>query len=286
MKIQIASDLHLEFLQRDFPGETLITPHPDADVLVLAGDIASGTQVIDLFARWPVPVLHVMGNHEAYGRDIQKLEDELRAAAARTQIHFLENDRIDIDGVRFLGTTLWTDYALFAGEGRSIDAAMNAARSFMVDHTEIRLNRQPFAPIDALLRHDAARAWLTAELAVPFDGPTVVVTHHGVHRQSIHPRYAGDLVNASFVSDLSALLAQAALWIHGHVHDSFDYRVGQSRVVVNPRGYALNRHTVNTVRALRFENAAFDPMKLVVVATESFQSPTRSSASSRSSKER
>jgi hypothetical protein len=104
---------------------------------------------------------------------------------------------VDIDGVRFLGTTLWTDYVLFVDEGYSVDEAMTAARSFMIDHTEIRLNRQPFAPIDTLLKHEAARAWLTDDLAVPFDGPTVVVTHHGMHRQSIHPRYAGDLVNAS-----------------------------------------------------------------------------------------
>ena len=265
MRIQIASDLHLEFLQQDFAGELLISPHPDADVLVLAGDIASGTQVINLFDRWPVPVIYVMGNHEAYGRDIEVLEDELRAAAAGTQIRFLENDRVDIDGVRFLGTSLWTDYALFVDEGRTVDEAMTAARSFMIDHTEIRSNRQPFAPINALRRHEAARAWLTSELIKPFDGPTVIVTHHGVHPLSIHPRFVGDIVNAAFVSDLGLLLNRADLFIHGHVHDSFDYRVGRARVVVNSRGYALNRHNVNRVRALQFENAAFDPMCVVEV---------------------
>ena len=158
MKIQIASNLHLEFLQREFAGELLVTPHPDTELLVLAGDIASGTQAIDLFARWPVPVLYVAGNHEAYRTDIELIEDELRTASAGTQVRFMEKDRLDIDGVRFLGTTLWTDYALFVDEGRSVDEAMNAARSFMVDHTDIRLNRQPFSPINALLRPEAARA--------------------------------------------------------------------------------------------------------------------------------
>lgn len=265
MKIQIASDLHLQFLQRAFPGELLISPHPDADLLVLAGDIAVGAKAVELFADWPVPVLYVAGNHEFYGRDIEELEDELRTAAAGTQVCFLENDRVDIDGVRFLGTTLWTDYALFVDAGRSVDAAMTAARSFMVGHREIKLNRQPFAPIDALLRHEAACAWLTTEMAVPFDGPTVVVTHHGVHPLSIHPRFAGDIVNASFVSDLEPLLGQADLWIHGHVHNSFDYTVGTSRIVVNPRGYAFSKHEITQVRALRFENAAFDSRKLVEV---------------------
>lgn len=142
---------------------------------------------------------------------------------------------------------------------------MNAARSFMVDHTDIRLNRQPFSPINALLRHEAARAWLTTELATPFDGPTVVITHYGVHPLSIHPRYAGDIVKAGFVADLGPLLDQADLWIHGHVHDSFDYRVGRSRVVVNPRGYARNLGQVNQVRSLNFENTAFETQLVVEV---------------------
>ena len=98
MKIQLASDLHLEFLQRDFPGDRLITPHPDADVLVLAGDIASGTQAIDLFVDWPVPVIYVAGNHESYGKDINELESALRSKAHGTQVRYLERDRCDFDG--------------------------------------------------------------------------------------------------------------------------------------------------------------------------------------------
>lgn len=268
MNIQIASDLHLEFLQRDFPCETLIAPHPDADLLVLAGDIASGTRAVDLFARWPVPVLYVMGNHEAYGRDLEALEDELRLAAAGTQVRFLENDRLELDGVRFLGTTLWTDYALYAADGDAVATAMEEAGSFMVDHREILLGRQRFAPVDARRRHQAARDWLATELARPFDGPTVVVTHHGVHPGSIHPRFAGKSINAGFVSDLGPLLEQADLWIHGHVHDRFDYPVGRSRVVVNPRGYVLNRGEVDNVPDLRFENVAFDPSCLVEVRSD------------------
>ena len=86
----------------------------------------------------------------------------------------------------------------------------------------------------------------------------MVITHYGVHRQSIHRRYAGDLVNAGFVSNFGPLLDKADLWIHGHAHDSFDYRVGRSRVVVNPRGYARNLNQVNQVQAQNFENVEFD----------------------------
>lgn len=110
MKIQLASDLHLEFLQRDFPGERLICPAHEADLLVLAGDIANGTDAISLFKDWPVPVLYVAGNHEFYHRSFEITRTALRHAAAGTAVHFLDNDVVDFGGVRFLGCTLWTDY--------------------------------------------------------------------------------------------------------------------------------------------------------------------------------
>lgn len=109
MKIQLASDLHLELLQRDFPGERLITPAGGVDVLVLAGDIANGTQAIDLFKNWPVPVLYLAGNHEFYGESFEQARITLRKATEGTNIHFLDNDVVDFGGVRFLGATLWTD---------------------------------------------------------------------------------------------------------------------------------------------------------------------------------
>ncbi len=253
MRVQLASDLHYEFLQRRFPEARLLEPAPDADVLVLAGDIGVGPGALDLFRDWPVPVVYVMGNHEAYGRGLDATAREVRTACRARGLHFLERDAFVHDGVRFLGTTLWTDFEIGVDGGIARDAAMTRVGEVLIDHREIA----DFPPSAALAAHRASRAWLERALAAPFDGPTVVVTHHGVHAGSIHPRWAGDPVNAGFVSDLSALLPSAPLWLHGHVHDSFDYRVAGARVVANPRGYPQNLNAARTADELVFENAAF-----------------------------
>lgn len=263
MKLQLASDLHLEFLQRDWPGERVLNPAPGADLLVLAGDIASGTQATRLFADWPVPVLYLAGNHEFYGESLDGLRQNLRETAAGTRIHFLDNDRIDHQGVRFLGCTLWTDYRLDTRFEQS--DLMSRCERALNDHWCIKMQEGTFTAAHALHEHEQSRAWLQRELAKPFAGPTVVVTHHGPHPGSVHPRYTGDPVNAAFVSDLSSLMPGADLWLHGHVHDSFDYRVGDCRVVANPLGYARNRSSVITPAGLQFENPYFDGSLLVEV---------------------
>ena len=263
MKIQVASDLHLEFIAKNFPGESLISPAPDADVLVLAGDIAIGAMAVDLFADWPVPAVYVAGNHEFYDGDIDDIEAQLRHACEGTQVHFLEKDAVILGGCRFLGTALWTDYVLNVARGVSVDVSMSEARTVMLDHKVIRYGGFRFAPVDALLRHEASLAWLKDQLEQPFDGPMVVVTHNGVHPLSVHPKYADEVASASFVSNLGLLLAKAPLWVHGHVHDSFDYRVDGSRVVANPRGYPENHREVNIASWLRFENQGFDPQLVI-----------------------
>ena len=256
MKLQIASDLHLEFLQRLFPGERLISPAYSADLLVLAGDIANGTEAIELFRDWPVPVLYLAGNHEFYGHSIEQVRTDLRKAAAGTSITFMDNDIVDFGGVRFLGTTLWTDYRLELN--RTQRQLMENAELRINDHFRIRCNDGKFTTTKALAEHELARAWLTQELDKPYEGKTVVISHHGPHPLSVHPRYIGQALNAAFVSNLSELLPKADLWIHGHVHDSFDYRVAGCRVVANPCGYVLNRNTIETVKELIFENNAFE----------------------------
>jgi predicted phosphodiesterase len=257
MRIQLASDLHLEFLQRDFLGARVIAPAADADVLVLAGDIANGADAVDLFADWPVPVIYLAGNHEFYGNDFDATRLAIKAAAgASRDIHFLDNSGFVFDGVRFLGATLWTNYRLMLNKTQR--QLMDIAEQGLNDHRVIRTGARIFSAARALAEHDYSRAWLAKQLALPFDGITVVVTHHGPHPMSIHPRYAGDPINAAFVSDLSPLLDLAPYWIHGHVHDSFDYRVGGCRVVANPRGYALNRRDVAFASQLEFENARFN----------------------------
>ena len=103
------------------------------------------------------------------------------------------------------------------------------------------------------------------ELAQPFDGKTIVVTHHAPHPLSIHPRFAGNPVNPGFVSDLGPLLDRADLWLHGHTHDGFDYWVGRCRVLANPAGYILNRKTANSEREFTFENGKFDPAFVIEI---------------------
>jgi len=262
MKIQLASDLHLEFLQRDWPGERLIAPVPGADVLVLAGDIANGADACRLFAHWPshperIPMIYVAGNHELYGHAMDPMLAKIREGAALNNIHFLENDSVVIGSVRFLGTTLWTDYRL-PHLNRTQTQLMEYVEMRLNDHRLIRTGRHTFKTRGALEKHEIARAWLESELAKPFEGKTVVVTHHGPHLLSIHRRYIGDQLSAGFVSDLSDLMPDVDLWLHGHVHDGFDYQVGRCRVVANPAGYIRNRGYAVSREDFMFENDNFD----------------------------
>jgi len=257
VRIQLASDLHLEFLRRTFPGERTISPAHQADVLVLAGDIGNGANAVELFRDWPVPVVYLAGNHEAYGSTWEATIAALREAAQNTSVRFLERDVADFGGVRFLGCTLWTDYRLRSN--RTQRQLMENAELRISDHRQIRtVSGSYFSAADALREHETSKAWLASELARPYAGKTVVITHHGPHPLSVHPRYVGDPTNAAFVSDLTDLLQQGpSLWLHGHVHDSFDYLVGDCRVVANPRGYARNISSVESAKDLDFENALF-----------------------------
>lgn len=236
-------------------------PAPEADLLVLAGDIHNGVQGVRAFADWPVPVLYVAGNHEFYEHDWAATRQALRAACAGTRVSLLDEDAVVIEGIRILGCTLWTDFALL-GDGTQAEA-MAAAERGMMDYHVIGTDTGPLRAAQTLADHQRSRAWLQAELARPFDGPTLVVTHHGPHALSIHPRFAANRLNPGYVSDLSPLLVQADLWLHGHTHDSFDYRVGRCRVMANPAGYLLNRAPAVSEADFRFENACFDPGRFV-----------------------
>jgi predicted phosphodiesterase len=255
VKVQLASDLHLEHLHRQFPRETLIRPAHDADVLVLAGDIANASQAVELFGAWPVPVIYVSGNHEFYARTYEDILDELRERAVGTSIRFLERDVADFGGVRFVGCTLWSDYRLFADMQL---AAMKQAGRSLNDHRVISTRGgNDFSPRNALDVHHESRTWLHEQLTQRYDGVTVVVSHHGPHPLSVHPRYAGDLLNSAFVSDLTPLLSKANFWLHGHVHDSFDYEVHGCRVLTNPAGYPRNLSTTAHVGQVQLENEGF-----------------------------
>ena len=275
MLIQYASDLHLEFLERRYSDARLIEPAPGAEVLILAGDIHHADRAVEVFGDWPCPVIYVAGNHESYGTDILKVHARIRerilARSGLQAFHFLENEAVVIGGVRFLGATLWTDYQLM-DYLMTQAAAMRNAKVGLNDHRMIRIGGESFGPADALSLHWGSRTWLAQELDRKSDekddpglegfDTTVVVTHHGCHPQSCHPRYAGDPMNPAFVSNLRDLVVRADFWVHGHVHDSFDYAVGACRVMANPAGYVRNLGSALGPREFQQENPAFDPVKV------------------------
>lgn len=266
MKIHILSDLHLEF--SDFQP-----PETDADVVVLAGDIGKHTRgltwAIDQFhhRREPIcrpEIIYIGGNHEFYGAEIHGIRRELKAAAESARqdgirVWVLDDNAVEIDGVRFLGSTLWTDYLLFGVEEKLF--TMRTAEKGLNDHRIIRCAPQPhFTPAQALELHRKSVAWLADQLAAPnpASGKTVVVTHHLPSALSVAERFKDDRLSAAFASKLDRLVGQADLWIHGHTHDAFDYQIGKCRVVCNPRGYTRSG-------TLGQENRQFNPELVIEI---------------------
>jgi Icc-related predicted phosphoesterase len=163
----------------------------------------------------------------------------LTAAQNTENVFFLDSGEALVGSVRFLGTTLWTDFALFGRERQ--EESMSAAGAAMTDYRRIRLQSAGYRklrPSDTLLMHEQQKAWLSKKFEEPFSGPTVVVTHMAPSKKSVSSKYEHDLVSAAYASNLDELVPRADLWIHGHMHESFDYRIGKTRVVCNPFGYA------------------------------------------------
>ena len=282
MKLLILSDLHIEFgVPHTVPAGV------DYDVVVLAGDIHSPGRKAVQWARRPStfagkPVVMVAGNHEFYGGELTSELAAMRATAVDSPVHVLDRSSVVIGGVRFLGAMLWTDFRLPVrqadGSMRSDTArAMATADMQLNDFRQIRVpqgwqpgdgptvdpaTRRLLRVEDTVVLHELDRAWLLQELAEPFDGPTIVVTHHAPAAGSVAERYASSWLTPAFVSDLpremfSSAGKPVALWVHGHTRTSFDYQVHGCRVVSNPRGYRL-RKSAN-------ENAAFQARLVVDV---------------------
>lgn len=247
MKILLLSDLHLSVRAMD-------APTTDADIVVLAGDLGRPEAAMEWARQFDRPTLFVAGNHEFYGSDLASTYGRLREAARGSPVRVLEREEWRIDGVRFLGCTLWSDYRIFPDD-ETRERGLAMATEMVRDFSRIGLapgSDDRFSPEAARRLCDESVAWLDERFAEPHDGPTVVVTHFAPSLQSIHPRFSGSPINACFVSDLEAHIRrwQPAFWLHGHTHDSFDYRIGATRVLANPRGYAPGGVV---------ENALFDP---------------------------
>jgi len=237
MKLQVLSDLHIEF--EDFElGES------DADVLILAGDI----HVRDKGVLWAMenvkdkPVLYVLGNHEFYGKAYPKLVTSLKELTKDSNVQILEKDTVTIDGVNFMGCTLWTDFELFG------DPKLTGylCQQIMTDFRKIRISPSfsKLCSLDVANIHRQSMTWLKQELQKHAGKTNVVISHHGPSPMSLPVNNVKEVVSAAYVSRLESVINdyQPAIWMHGHLHNSSDYHIGSCQVICNPRGYPGERN--------------------------------------------
>ena len=271
MKLQLLSDLHLE-AHPHWKAE----PAPGADLLVLAGDIGSyqsGSQLGDAdfglgqfspHNGWPTPVIFVPGNHEYDGLDFDEAHARLRETCTRLGLIWLERETVVLDGVRFVGTTLWSDFDALGPTAEAAPAQLSGApqvnplaqllkardkafraANYYLRKTETTRRGEPW--LAECLREQAlvCQAWLRDALATPFDGTTVAITHFAPSLMSADPRYGLTPGTAGFCNALDDLLPLAQWWLHGHLHAPSDYIHRGCHVVANPLGYARKNEQVS-----------------------------------------
>ena len=236
MLLWILSDLHLELTRSwDLPSGTA---RPQFDVLVIAGDLISRMERGIAWLRERVsdkPIIYVPGNHEFFGCDIDRTVEKARQAAAGTAIHVLQNNTITINGVLFVGATLWTDFALFGNP----ELAMRRAADRMNDYRKIRKRQyaERLRPADTLARHLESRRFIAEVTRDAHADRTVVVSHHGCVREALKRGTEADILSAAYTSHCPELLKHVDLWVYGHTHETRDFIVGLTRIVTNSKGY-------------------------------------------------
>ncbi|MDZ4188305.1 MAG: metallophosphoesterase [Hydrogenophaga sp.] len=241
MRILIYSDLHLESHSFTPPRAAV----KQADVVVLAGDIKEGGGLASARKMFPdKEIVYVAGNHEFYDDHWGRALARMRSQAKNLSIHFLENNEVTLDGIRFLGCTLWTDFLFFGPKLEDL-VKLECCR-YMPDYRAIWVNddKQDLAqcnefgfppkrlvnPDDIQRLHRQSRTWLEAAMAEGDPAKTVVVTHHLPHQRSVARRYKQHRTSGAYASRLPAdLIQRCGLWVHGHSHDSVNHRFGDAR---------------------------------------------------------
>lgn len=249
MKIQLLSDLHNEFLRGGKQVDSHLwsgsIPDTDADIIILAGDIDLGA----VGAEWAISeserlgknILYVLGNHEFYRHEYFSVKADIAKLCEGTNLICLDPAVHCQDGVRFIGTTLWTDYK--ADINVPQDLAMLYIDKSLTDHRVIEFDsgnsNGRFKPYHALGIHQRELSWLIEQLNDNFDGKTVVVTHHGPHPICQHPGFPVSEMSGAFHSDLEKLIAEHDIdvWAFGHTHANLDRVVYDTRIVSNQAGY-------------------------------------------------
>src|SRR5471032_2551068 len=260
MRLLILSDLHHELWSEHAPKIDPAVSRPD--LVILAGDIDTGAKAVAWAAQnfAGLPVLYVHGNHEGYGQNLDSVLDEIRSASAATDnVRLLDCGEYIVGQVRFLGATLWTDFQLFGDDERQ--TSMLEAENVMTDYKRIRLAKKGYRKLratDTFQYHALQKSWLNKKLQEPFAGRTVVITHMAPSMRSVADRFAQDRASAAYASRLDDMVEKADLWVHGHMHDSFDYTIGKCRVVCNPCGYMT--------RGGGAENSQFDSNFIVDIS--------------------
>lgn len=272
MRIKVISDLHLEF------SDVRVPNNENVDVLILSGDILVAEDLYDHPSPDPYTpgamnnfshriqssiryqefmkqvssdyphVIYVAGNHEFYNGKFYRTIEFLREYCAKfDNVYFLERDTKIIDDVVFVGGTLWTDM----NKGDPI--TLHAVRDMMMDYKRIRNDNKGYTalkPADTALRHRETLQYISHIVSEHKDKVCVVVGHHSPSFQSVHHVYANErIMNGAYHSELSEFILdrpQIKLWTHGHTHHPFDYVLGETRIVCNPRGYESDDYSEDT----------------------------------------
>jgi Icc-related predicted phosphoesterase len=237
MKIQIISDLHQEF------GYTELS-FDNADIVVLAGDINLGTKGIEwIKTKIPnKPVIYVLGNHEYYKGSYPKTLNKIKELAQNSNVFLLEDSFVDIDGIRFHGATLWTDFSIF-GDPRYYGFV---CQNGMNDYKQIR--RDPsyskMRSIDIFKIHQFSRAWLQESLENSKKLKNIVVTHHAPSIKSVPEHFKDDPLTSAYASNIEDFIMehQPLYWIHGHIHTPSRYKIGETEIICNPHGYVVEKY--------------------------------------------